>query len=65
MILVRIVLKSAWHRRTSLLLTVFSIAISVCLLLGVDKLRKETKNTFINTINRYINRLSLRPSNCF
>ena len=52
MILVRIVLKSAWHRRTSLLLTVFSIAISVCLLLGVDKLRKETKNTFINTISQ-------------
>ena len=52
MILVRIVLYSAWHRRTSLLLTVFSIAISVCLLFGVDKLRKETKNSFINTISQ-------------
>jgi putative ABC transport system permease protein len=50
--LVRIVIRSAWHRRTSLLLTVFSIAISVCLLLGVDKLRKETKNSFINTISQ-------------
>ena len=52
MFLVRIVIRSAWHRRTSLLLTVFSIAISVCLLLGVDKLRKETKNSFINTISQ-------------
>lgn len=52
MILVRIVLKSAWHRRTSLLLTIFSIAISVSLLLGVDKIRKEAKNGFINTISQ-------------
>lgn len=52
MILVRIVLKSALHRRTSLLLTILSIAISVALLLGVDKIRKETKNSFINTISQ-------------
>ena len=52
MILIRIVLKSAWHRRTSLLLTILSIAISVTLLLGVDKIRKETKNSFINTISQ-------------
>ncbi len=52
MILLRIVLKSAWHRRTSLILTVLSIAISVSLLLGVDKIRKETKNSFINTISQ-------------
>jgi putative ABC transport system permease protein len=52
MILVRIVLKSAWHRRTSLLLTILSIAISVSLLLGVDKIRKEAKNSFINTISQ-------------
>lgn len=52
MILIRIVLKSAWHRRTSLLLTIFSIAISVCLLLGVDNIRKEAKNSFINTISQ-------------
>ncbi len=50
--LVRIVLKSAWHRRTSLLLTIFSIAISITLLLGVDKIRKEAKNSFINTISQ-------------
>lgn len=52
MILVRIVLKSAWHRRTNLLLTILSIAISVSLLLGVDKIRKEAKNSFINTISQ-------------
>ena len=52
MILVRIVLKSAWHRRTSLLLTMLSIAISISLLLGVDKIRKETKSSFINTISQ-------------
>lgn len=52
MILIRIVLKSAWHRRTSLLLTILSIAISVCLLLGVDNIRKEAKNSFINTISQ-------------
>lgn len=52
MILLRIVLKSAWHRRTSLLLTILSIAISVSLLLGVDKIRKEAKNSFINTISQ-------------
>ena len=52
MILVRLVLKSALHRRTSLILTILSIAISVTLLLGVDKIRKETKNGFINTISQ-------------
>jgi putative ABC transport system permease protein len=52
MILIRIVLKSAWHRRTSLLLTILSIAISISLLLGVDKIRKEAKNSFINTISQ-------------
>lgn len=50
--LIRIVLKSAWYRRTGLLLTIFSIAISVSLLLGVDKIRKEAKNSFINTISQ-------------
>lgn len=52
MSLIRIVLKSAWYRRTSLLLTILSIAISVALLLGVDKIRKEAKNSFINTISQ-------------
>lgn len=50
--LLTIVLKSAWYRRGSLLLTVLSIAISVTLLLGVDKIRKEAKNSFINTVSQ-------------
>ncbi len=50
--LLRIALKSARFRRTSLLLTVFSIAISVTLLLGVDKVRKETKTSFLNTVSQ-------------
>ncbi|MCB8944789.1 MAG: ABC transporter permease [Ardenticatenaceae bacterium] len=52
MIFVRIVLKSAWHRRVSLLLTILSITISITLLLGVDKIRKEAKSSFINTISQ-------------
>ena len=51
MILIRIVLKSAWHRRTNLFLTILSIAISIVLLLGVDKIRKEARAGFINTIS--------------
>jgi len=51
MSLLRIALKSAQFRRTSLLLTVLSIAISVGLLLGVDVVRKEAKSGFLNTIS--------------
>lgn len=52
MILLKIALQSAYYRRTSLLLTILSIAISICLLLGVDTIRKETKNSFVNTISQ-------------
>lgn len=50
--LLRIALKSARFRRTNLLLTVFTIAISVTLLLGVDKIRKESKNSLLNTVSQ-------------
>lgn len=50
--LLRIAIKSARFRRTSLLLTVISIAISVTLLLGVDVVRKEAKSSFLNTISQ-------------
>ncbi len=50
--LVGIALKSAWNRKLNLSLTVLSLAISIMLLLGVDKVRKETKNNFINTISQ-------------
>ena len=52
MTLLRIALKSARFRRTSLLLTVFTIAISVTLLLGVDKIRKESKTSLLNTVSQ-------------
>lgn len=51
MSLARIAWKSARFRRTNLLLTVLSIAISVTLLLGVDVVRKEARSGFLNTIS--------------
>lgn len=50
--LLQLAIKSAWNRKVSLMLAVFSIAISLMLLLGVDKIRKETRNGFINTISQ-------------
>ena len=43
--------KSLWSRRLTVSLTMFAIAISVALLLGVDKIRNETKSSFTNTIS--------------
>jgi len=51
MSLLRIALKSARSRKTSLFLTILSIAISVALLLGVDVVRKDAKGSFLNTIS--------------
>ena len=50
--LLRIAFKSARFRRTSLLLTIVSIAISVTLLLGVDMTRKQAKTSFLNTVSQ-------------
>ena len=47
-----VAVKSAWNRRLSLSLTVLALAISVMLLLGVDKIRKEAKSNFVNTISQ-------------
>ena len=44
--------KSAWARRTSLILAILSIALSITLLLGVDMVRKQAKNSFLNTISQ-------------
>ncbi|MCP3974048.1 MAG: FtsX-like permease family protein [bacterium] len=52
MTVLRIALKSARFRRANLLLTVFALAISVTLLLGVDKIRKETRSSFLNTVSQ-------------
>lgn len=43
-------LKSLRFRKLSVGLTIFSIALSVTLLLGVDTARMQAKNNFINTI---------------
>lgn len=49
--LLHLAIQSAWSRKTNLILAILSIAISVTLLLGVDLVRKETKNQFLNTIS--------------
>ncbi len=49
--LIYLTYKSIQNRRVTFILSVISIAISVFLLLGVDKVIKSSKNHFINTIN--------------
>ncbi|MEZ5535291.1 MAG: FtsX-like permease family protein [Thiolinea sp.] len=51
MILLKLTWRSLWNRRTSLLLTLLSIAISVALLLGVEYIRKEAKQSFMSTLS--------------
>lgn len=43
--------KSLYNRRLTVVLTLLSIALSVSLLLGVEKLRNESRNSFANTIS--------------
>ena len=50
--LLSLTLKSLKTRRIPFLLSVFSIAISLVLLLGVNRAIQTTKNHFINTINQ-------------
>jgi putative ABC transport system permease protein len=44
-------MKSLFNRKTTALLTIFSIAISVMLLLGVERIKNNAKNSFANTIS--------------
>lgn len=44
-------IKSLLNRRATVLLTVLSIAISVCLLLGVQKMRDSAREGFANTVS--------------
>ena len=44
-------MKSLFNRKTTALLTVFTIAVSVLLVLGVEKVRTEAKRSFANTIS--------------
>lgn len=43
--------KSLWNRRVTALLTICAIAISVALLLGVQKLRTAARESFANTVS--------------
>lgn len=51
MTIFRLAWQSLINRKTTALLTVLSIALSVSLLLGVEKVRTGTKNSFLNTIS--------------
>lgn len=51
MAILTLALQSLLNRRITALLTVFAIAVSVCLLLGVEKIRTEAKASFANTIS--------------
>jgi putative ABC transport system permease protein len=44
-------LKSLWNRRVTALLTISAIAVSVALLLGVQKLRTAARESFANTVS--------------
>lgn len=44
-------LKSLWNRRLSVGLTVFAIAVSVALLLAVERVRVESKTSFAQTVS--------------
>jgi putative ABC transport system permease protein len=49
--LFRLALASLWNRRGTAALTVFAIAVSVALLLGVQKVRTEARESFASTIS--------------
>lgn len=49
--LLRLAFASVWNRRGTALLTVFAIGVSVALLLGVQKVRTEARESFASTIS--------------
>ena len=51
MSIMKLALKSLKNRKTTALLTIFSIAVSVALLLGVERIRVEAKNSFTSTVS--------------
>ncbi len=51
MYLLRLALASLNNRRFTAVLTVFAIALSVCLLLAVERIRTETRASFASTIS--------------
>lgn len=49
--IVRLALASLWNRRATAALTVLAIALSVTMLLGVEKVRRDARSAFANTIS--------------
>jgi len=49
--LFKVALKSLLNRKLTVILTIFTIAISIFVLLGVEHLRHETKNSFSKTVS--------------
>ncbi|MBS35682.1 MAG: peptide ABC transporter permease [Thiotrichales bacterium] len=49
--ILRLALQSLYNRRATALLTVIAIALSVSLLLGVEKLRRDARSAFANTLS--------------
>lgn len=47
----KLMLHSLWARRFTVILTIFSISISVMLLLGVEKIRNQVRTSFMQTIS--------------
>lgn len=50
--IIKLALKSLWNRRATALLTLCAIAISVALLLGVEKMRHAARDSFASTISQ-------------
>ncbi len=51
MAIVRLAIASLWNRRTTAGLTVLAIALSAAMLVGVEKLRRDAREAFANTIS--------------
>ncbi|MDR1888031.1 MAG: ABC transporter permease [Zoogloeaceae bacterium] len=49
--LLRLAAASAWNRRGTLTLTVLSIALSVTLMLGIERLRVDAKESFMQSVS--------------
>ncbi len=51
MALIRLSAASLWNRRSTAALTVVCVALSVAMLLGVEKVRRDARDAFANTIS--------------
>ena len=65
MILAKLAYKSLLNRRASVLLTLFTIAISVMLLLSIERVRIDAKSSFSNTISGTDLIVGARTGCCF